>query len=147
MLGQLFETAKERIHFQNSACDSINQKIGTLIGFAGVIVTIAIGFDKNLNIWQERFFIIGSIFVGISIVILYIGYRKISISLGMKIRDLIELIKNKSSQQMFTFTQIIYLKEAYKKNKDKLRTKELFLGWGSLALIIGVVFFIGTIFV
>lgn len=147
MLENLFETSQKRIDCQISSCNAIDQKIGTLIGFASVIIVIALSFDKDLDSLQWIFFKAGSVLIAISIVIMYFGYRKVVLDLGMSIDEIIKLIKEKSNDKIFLYTQITYNNEAFKKNRKKLGFKNRCLGWGAFVLLIGVGIFVSSLFI
>lgn len=147
MLENLFETSQKRIDYQVSSCDAIDQKIGTLIGFASVIIAIALSFDKNLDSLQEILFKAGSVLIAISIIVMYFGYRKVVLNLGMSVDEIIKLIKENPSDKIFLYTQIAYNNEAFKENKKILGFKNRCLGWGAIILLIGVGVFVSSLFV
>ncbi len=147
MLENLFETSQKRIDYQISSCDAIDQKIGILIGFASVIIAIVLSFDKDLGFLQWIFFKTGSVLIVISIVIMFFGYRKVVLNLGMSVDEIIKLIKGKSNDKIFLYTQITYNNEAFKKNRKILGFKNRCLGWGTVVLLIGVGVFVGSLFI
>jgi len=147
MLENLFETSQQRIDCQISSCDAIDQKIGTLIGFASVIIVIALSFGKDLDSLQWIFFKAGSVLIASSIFIMYFGYRKVILELGMSVDEIIKLIKEKPRDKIFLYTQIVYNNEAFKKNKKVLGFKNRCLGWGAVVLLIGVGIFVSSLFV
>lgn len=147
VIKKLFEISQKRIEYQISSCDAIDQKIGTLIGFASVIVAIALGFEKDLAILEKNLFRLGSLFMALSTVVMYFGYRKVVLDLGMSVDEIVKLIKAKPSEKIFLYTQTVYNNEAFKQNKKILEFKNQCLGWGAIILLIGVGIFISSLFI
>lgn len=143
MLEQIFVVAISRLKDQMDSCDAVDQKIGTCIGFAGVIVAIATGIKtETLITAQLVFHTLGYIIIAISLVTLFVGYRAINLRTGLEIKEIVDVFRKQHDKKILLYTQIEYLDVALKENTEMLREKNQYLAKGALLLIIGVIGYI-----
>ena len=144
MLKIACEEARRKLTDQLNAVDSIDQKIGVILGFAGVI--LAILFNKTpIGFVPSILYSIGQGCVVISIGVLFLGYRSVILKTGLNIRGYQEIIKERKKDGNLIFflrTSLAYLDRAIKANNVLIHRKSVKLGIGSLFLVIGIFCFI-----
>lgn len=144
MLKIACEEARKKLTDQLNAGDSMDQKIGTILGFAGVI--LAVLFDKAPNGFSPSIlYSIGQACLVISIGILFLGYRSVLLKTGLNIKGYQEIIKQRRKDDdltLFLKTNLTYLDKAIKANNALIHRKSVKLGIGSSFLLIGVFCFI-----
>jgi hypothetical protein len=144
MLETACEEARRKLTDQLNTVDSIDQKIGVILGFAGVI--LAILFNKTpIGFVPSILYSIGQGCVVISIGVLFLGYRSVMLKTGLNIKGYQEIIKERRKDGnliLFLRTVLAYLNKAIKTNNVLMRRKNIKLAIGSILLLIGVAFFV-----
>lgn len=148
MLKIACEEARRKLTDQLNAVDSIDQKIGTILGFAGVI--LAVLFNKEPSGWTPFvLYSIGEILVVVSIVILFRSYASVKLKTGLNIKGFQKLIKEERGKGLrwFLDTILVYLEKALDENEILMGKKRGKLRKGTCFLIVGIIFFTISFFV
>ena len=144
MLEIAIDGTKKQISDQVDAIDAVDQKIGTLVGFIGII--LAILFDGNKGEGRAfGFFIAGHISLFISIILFFIGHRSIKLDKGLNPKGYNELIEkfHTKSDGLITLLkyQFKYFEMAIKNNNKKIEQKNIFVFYGSVSLMFGLILY------
>jgi len=142
MLKIACEEARRKLTDQLNAVDSIDQKIGAILGFAGVI--LAVLFNKEPSEWIPLvLYFIGKILVLVSIVILFRSYASVKLKTGLNIKGFQKLIKEEKDKGLrwFLDTILVHLEKALDENNTLMDKKRKKLRKGTRFLIIGIVLF------
>jgi len=146
MLKVVSAEARRKLGDQLNAVDSIDQKIGSILGFAGVILVLA--FNKTPDQpYKFLLYSLSQISFLVSIFILFCGYRSIRLETGLSIKGYLEEIKELEPKKDFiTFIkhQILYFQKAINTNNDLMKQKNICLHHGTVMLLSGLVLYVIT---
>ncbi len=144
MLKVVSDEARKKLEDQLNAVDSIDHKIGSILGFTGVILVVA--FNKVPNQpYEFLFYCLSQISFVISIFILFWGYYSIRLETGLSIKGYLEEIKELEPKTDFiTFIkhQILYFQKAINTNNDLMKQKNICLHHGTVMLLSGLVLYV-----
>lgn len=143
MLEIVCDEARKKLDDQLSATDSIDSKIGTILGFVGIASVLAFNNIPSKH-WAFLFYLLSQISLIISIFILFFGYRSIRLETGLSIGGYLEEIKeleNEKDLTKFIEDQVLYFKKAIDTNNDLMKQKRIYLAYGTGMLLIGIVFY------
>lgn len=144
MLEIVSAEARKKLEDQLNTVDSIDQKIGVILGFVGVVLVLA--FDNKP--YQPRsllFYLLSQFSFVTSILILFFGYRSVRLETGLSIEGYLEEIKElepKKDLIIFIEDQILYLKKAINTNSSLINQKNKYLAYGTLMLLVGLISYI-----
>jgi len=144
MLEIVSAEARRKLEDQLNAVDSIDQKIGVILGFAGVVLVLA--FDSKPNQpCSLLFYLLSQISFVASILILFFGYRSIKLETGLSIKGYLDEIKElepKKDLTTFVEDQVLYLQESIDTNNFLLKQKNIYLANGVVMLLVGLVLYV-----
>lgn len=144
MLEIVSSEARKKLEDQLNAVDTVDQKIGVILGFVAVVLVLA--FDHKPNQLLPLLFYLSSLFSFVaSIIILFWGYRSIRLKTGLSIKGYLEEIKEfepKKDLISFIEDQVLYLQEAISANNFLIRQKNRYLAYGIVMLLVGLFFYV-----
>jgi len=143
MLEIVSAEARRKLEYQLNAVDSIDQKIGNILGFAGVALVLAFN-SKPSQSCSLLFYLLSQISFVVSILILFFGYHPIKLKTGLSINGYLEEIKeleHKEDLIVFIEDQVKYFKDAIDTNNYLIKQKNIYLAYGILTLLIGLVLY------
>lgn len=144
MLEIVSAEARRKLEDQLNAVDSIDQKIGVILGFVGVVLVLA--FDSKPNQpCSLLFYLLSQISFVASILILFFGYRSIRLETGLSIKGYLDEIKElepKKDLTTFIEDQVLYLQESIDTNNFLLKQKNRYLANGVVMLLVGLVLYV-----
>ena len=144
MLEIVSAEARRKLEDQLNAVDSIDQKIGVILGFVGVVLVLA--FDSKPNQpCSLLFYLLSQISFVASILILFFGYRSIRLETGLSIKGYLDEIKElepKKDLTTFVEDQVLYLQESIDTNNFLLKQKNIYLANGVVMLLVGLVLYV-----
>jgi len=144
MLEVVSAEARKKLEDQLNTVDAVDQKIGVILGFVGVILVLA--FDNIPNQpWALLFYLVSQLSFVASIIILFFGYRSIRLKTGLSIKGYLEEIKElEPKKDLITFVedQVLYLQEAISANNFLIRQKNRYLAYGIVMLLVGLVSYV-----
>ena len=143
MLKVVSDESRKKLEDQLNAVDSIDHKIGSILGFAGVILVLAFNRIPNQP-WKFLLYCSSQISFVVSIFILFSGYRSIRLETGLNIKGYLEEIKELEPKEDFiTFIkhQILYFQKAINTNNDLMKQKNICLHHGTVMLLSGLVLY------
>lgn len=143
MLEIVCDEARKKLDDQLSATDSIDQKIGTILGFVGIASVLAFNNVPSKYL-AFLFYLLSQISLIISIFILFFGYRSIRLETGLSIKGYLEEIKeleNEKDLTRFIEDRVLYFEKAIDMNNDLMKQKRIYLAYGTVMLLIGIVFY------
>ncbi|MGB2763885.1 MAG: hypothetical protein WBC20_05685 [Candidatus Aminicenantaceae bacterium] len=144
MLEIVSAEARKKLEDQLNAVDSIDQKIGVILGFVGVVLVLA--FDSKPNQpWALLFYLLSQFSFIASIIILFFGYRSIRLKTGLSIKGYLEEIKElEPKKDIITFIedQVLYLQNAINTNNFLINQKNRYLALGTGMLLLGLVLYV-----
>jgi len=144
MLEIVSTEARKKLEDQLTAVDSIDQKIGVILGFVGVVLVLAFN-NKPSQIKALLFYLLSQFSFVSSVIILFFGYRSIRLETGLSIEGYLEEIKElepKKDLTTFIEDQVLYLKKAINTNNYLIRQKNKYLAYGTLMLLVGLILYI-----
>jgi len=125
MLEIVSAEARKKLEDQLNSVDTIDQKIGVILGFVGIVLVLA--FDsKPSQQWALLFYLLSQFSFVASIFILFLGYRSIRLKTGLSIKGYLEEIKElEPKKDLITFIedQVLYLQEAINTNNSLMKQK------------------------
>lgn len=143
MLEIVSTEARRKLEDQLNAVDSIDQKIGIILGFVGVVLVLAFN-SKPSQSYSLLFYLLSQISFVVSILILFFGYHPIRLKTGLSIKGYLEEIKELEHEEdltVFIEDQVKYLKDAIDTNDYLMKQKNIYLAYGMLLLLIGLVLY------
>lgn len=148
MLEIVSAEARRKLEDQLNALDSIDQKIGNILGFVGVVLVLAFNI-KPSQLCSLSFYLLSQISLVVSILILFFGYRSIRLETGLSIKGCLEEIKELEHEEdltVFIEDQVKYFKAAIDTNNYLMKQKNIYLAYGMVLLLIGLILYtIGTL--
>jgi len=144
MLEIVSAEARKKLEDQLNTVDAVDQKIGIILGFVGVVLVVAFNNKPNQP-WPLLFYLLSQFSFVASIIILFLGYRSIRLKTGLSIKGYLEEIKElESKKDLITFVedQVLYLQEAISANNFLIRQKNRYLAYGIVMLLVGLVFYV-----
>ena len=146
MLQLACSEARKKLNNQLSAINSVDQKIGMLLGLIGV--SLALSFDNKLKIANAVLpYIIGLLLLAISALLLFFAYRCIRLKTGLNIKgysELIEKLKNKTTLITFLKHQLLYFEDSIISNNKLIKQKNKSLAYGAITLLASLLFCIAS---
>ena len=143
MLEIISAEARIKLEDQLNAVDSIDQKIGNILGFAGIVLVLAFNSKTSLSC-SLLFYLLSQISFVVSILFLFFGYNSIKLKTGLSIKGYLEEIKeleHKEDLTVFIEDQVKYLKDAIDTNNYLIKQKNIYLACGIWPLLIGLVLY------
>jgi len=144
MLEVVASEARKKLEDQLNAVDSIDQKVGVILGFVGVVLVVS--FDKQPSgQWDVLFYLLSQLSFVYSIITLFLGYRSIRLETGLSIEGYLEEIEElepKKDLQTFIEDQVLYLQRAIDTNNSLLKDKNKYLAYGTMGLLIGLILYV-----
>lgn len=143
MLEIVSAEARRKLEDQLNAVDSIDQKIGNILGFVGVVLVLAFN-SKPSQSCSLLFYLLSQISFVVSILILFFGYRSIRLKTGLSIKGYLEEIKELEHEEdltVFIEDQVKYFKDAINTNNYLIKQKNIYLAYGVGLLLIGLVLY------
>jgi len=141
MLEIISAEARRKLEDQLNAVDSTDQKIGSILGFVGVVLVLAFNSKPNQSC-SLLFYLLSQISFVVSILILFFGYHSIRLKTGLSIKGYLEEIKELECEEdltVFIEDQVKYFKDAINTNNYLIKQKNIYLAYGVLLLLIGLV--------
>jgi len=135
--------ARRKLEVQLNAVDSIDQKIGTILGFSGVVLVLAFNSKPNQSC-SLLFYLLSQISFVVSILILFFGYRSIRLKIGLSIKGYLEEIKELEREKdltVFIEDEVKYFEDAINTNSYLIKQKNIYLAYGVLFLLVGLVLY------
>jgi len=143
MLEIVSSEARRKLEDQLNAVDSVDQKIGNILGFAGIVLVLTFN-SKPSQSCSLLFYLLGQISFVVSILFLFFGYFSITLDTGLSIKGFLEEIKELEHEEdliVFIEDQIKYLKEAIDTNNYQIKQKNIYLACGIWPLLVGLVLY------
>ena len=143
MLEIISAEARRKLEDQLNAVDSTDQKIGTILGFVGVVLVLAFNSKPNQSC-SLLFYLLSQISFVVSILILFFGYHSIRLKTGLSIKGYLEEIIELECEEdltVFIGDQVKYFKDAINTNNYLIKQKNIYLAYGILTLLIGLVLY------
>ena len=144
MLEIVSAEARKKLENQLNTVDAVDQKIGVILGFVGVVLVLAFNNKPNQP-WLLLLYLLSQLSFVASIIILFLGYRSIRLKTGLSIKGYLEEIKElEPKKDLITFVedQVLYLQEAISANNFLIRQKNRYLAYGIVMLLVGLVFYV-----
>jgi len=144
MLEIVSAEARKKLEDQLNTVDAVDQKIGVILGFVGIVLVLAFNNKPNQP-WPLLFYLLSQFSFVASIIILFLGYRSIRLKTGLSTKGYLEEIKElEPKKDLITFVedQILYLQEAISANNFLIRQKNRYLAYGIVMLLVGLVFYV-----
>jgi len=144
MLEIVSAEARKKLEDQLNTVDAVDQKIGVILGFVGIVLVLAFNNKPNQP-WPLLFYLLSQFSFVASIIILFLGYRSIRLKTGLSIKGYLEEIKElEPKKDLITFVedQVLYLQEAISANNFLIRQKNRYLAYGIVMLLVGLVFYV-----
>ena len=144
MLETVSNEARKKLEDQLNAVDAVDQKIGVILGFVGIVLVLAFNNKPNQP-WPLLFYLLSQFSFVASVIILFLGYRSIRLKTGLSIKGYLEEIKElEPKKDLITFVedQVLYLQEAISANNFLIRQKNRYLAYGIVMLLVGLVFYV-----
>ena len=141
MLEIISAEARRKLEDQLNAVDSTDQKIGSILGFVGVVLVLAFNSKPNQSC-SLLFYLLSQISFVVSILILFFGYHSIRLKTGLSIKGYLEEIIELECEEdltVFIGDQVKYFKDAINTNNYLIKQKNIYLAYGVLLLLIGLV--------
>ena len=141
MLEIISAEARRKLEDQLNAVDSTDQKIGSILGFVGVVLVLAFNSKPNQSC-SLLFYLLSQISFVVSILILFFGYHSIRLKTGLSIKGYLEeTIELECEEDLTVFIedQVKYFKDAINTNNYLIKQKNIYLAYGVLLLLIGLV--------
>jgi len=141
MLEIISAEARRKLEDQLNAVDSTDQKIGSILGFVGVVLVLAFNSKPNQSC-SLLFYLLSQISFVVSILILFFGYHSIRLKTGLSIKGYLEEIIELECEEdltVFIEDQVKYFKDAINTNNYLIKQKNIYLAYGVLLLLIGLV--------
>jgi hypothetical protein len=149
MLEIVSTEARKKLEDQLNAVDSIDQKIGVLLGFEGVVLVLAFN-NKPYQPSALLFYIISQLSFIVSILILFFGYRSIRLETGLSVGGYLEEIKElepKKDLTTFIEDQVLYLRKSIDTNNFLINEKNKYLAYGTIMLLVGLILYILSMYI
>ena len=143
MLEIVSAEARRKLEDQLNAVDSIDQKIGNILGFVSVVLILAFS-SKPSQSCSLLFYLLSQISLVVSILILFFGYHTIRLETGLSVKGYLEEIKELEHEKdltIFIEDQVKYLKDAIDTNNYLIKQKNIYLACGIWPLLIGLVLY------
>lgn len=144
-LDVALQEAKEAVDEQIEEIDAIDDKVGTILGFTGIIFSVIVGsnFRSIYSFWSmtpnwSLYLLLGAIFlVLLSISLNVWAYRVKDYSAGPNPEKLIDNYAKKNKKWVKAKLVAIYIK-AYEGNEETVEGKTDRLRWSTYALFSGL---------
>lgn len=143
MLEIVSAEARRKLEDQLNAVDSIDQKIGNILGFVAVVLVLAFNIKPSQSC-SLLFYLLSQISLVVSILILFFGYLAIRLKTGLSIKGYLEEIKELEHEEdltVFIEDQVKYFKAAIDKNSYLIEQKNIYLAYGIVLLLIGLILY------
>jgi len=140
MLEIISAEARRKLEDQLNAVDSIDQKIGNILGFVSVVLVLAFN-SKPSQSCSLLFYLLSQISFVVSILILFFGYLTIKLKTGLSMNGYLEEVKeleHKKDLTVFIEDQVKYFKDAIDTNNYLIKQKNRYLAYGIITLLIGL---------
>jgi hypothetical protein len=144
MLKIACDEGRKKLDDQLSAVDSIDQKTGILIGFAGLVLTLLPSKTPDAFLPFCIHFVAQS-FLVMSLVVLFFGFRSVRLKTGLNLKgfsDLMLALASDDNIDGLLGTQLAYLRDSVDSNNKLISYKNTRLAYGSVFLLAGLLAFV-----